>query len=89
MDPRLTPEKIDIEGNQFSQLQKIVGFNCLLNMNDLFINTEEFIERVATVKLPCLIGLYLPNQLAHFNLLGLFEIVYDKTFDRCEFAANL
>lgn len=51
-------------------------------MNDLFIQTEEYIERIATIKLPCLLGLFLPNQLSHFNLLGLLEAVHDKSFDR-------
>ena len=71
-----------MENEQFSDLQKMIGFNCLLNMNDLFIKTEEYVQKVAEVKLPCFIGTYLPNQLNYFNLLGLLENVYDKTFDR-------
>lgn len=51
-------------------------------MNDLFLKAEEFSEVVATVKLPSLVGLFLPSQLRFFNLLGLLEIVYDKTFNR-------
>lgn len=71
-----------MENEQFTDMQKLVGFNCLLNMNDLLIKTEDYTDQVATVKLPSFIGTYLPNQLKHFNLLGLMEIVYDKTFNR-------
>lgn len=78
----LIQEKIEAEKTLFTDIQKKLGHNCLVDLNDMALKVGDYLEKVSEYRFSALIGLYFPIYFPGFKFLSFLEIIYDNTNNR-------